>query len=335
MPTHHGQRKSFRDYSRRRYGNPLFNAGGRGARHGRRLENARRYIWLGATALFIALGGWYALWSPFFAIASFDIRGADTATEEAVRGILKERMNGHRLLLLPERNLLLFDANAARDDIKNAFFLEELRIAKKLPRAIVVELKEKPVAGALADGNRFLALDGRGFIIRDLTEQEIVALHDLPPGTSSVPSSALGAESMEVSAPSGSSPSSPASDAPANPNPYPLIVDAEAGDRPPKPGDQALPEGTMELILQANSRLPDICGSPVRWFTVERSVDAVDATIAGDWHVFLGASVPFDTQGERLSLVLKEKVGSRKNELEYVDLRYNERVFFRYRQDAP
>ena len=91
----------------------------------------------------------------------------------------------------------------------------------------------------------------------------------------------------------------------------------------------------MELILQANNRLPDICGSPVRWFTVDRSVDAVDATIAGDWHVFLGASIPFDTQGERLSLVLKEKVGGRKNELEYVDLRYNERIFFRYRQDAP
>ena len=51
--------------------------------------------------------------------------------------------------------------------------------------------------------------------------------------------------------------------------------------------------------------------------------------MVGDWHILLATASPFDVQVERLSIVLKEKIGAKKSVLEYVDLRYNERIFFR------
>ena len=47
-------------------------------------------------------------------------------------------------------------------------------------------------------------------------------------------------------------------------------------------------------------------------------------------HVSLPTLIPFETQATRLSLVLREKIGERRGELEYVDLRYDERIFFRF-----
>jgi hypothetical protein len=52
------------------------------------------------------------------------------------------------------------------------------------------------------------------------------------------------------------------------------------------------------------------------------------------WDAYFTTAIPFDVQGSRLGLILKEKVKDQRSNLQYVDLRYNEKVFFRMR-DLP
>jgi len=298
------------------------------------------------------LGGlWYLIWSPALRIASFDVQGASTPTEEAVRKALDGYADGTTLFVFPRHNILFFSEGAARKEIEKAIFLAGVDIRKKLPGTVVVTVREKTVKAVMERDGRLFALDESGFVIRELSGKELALMGDLPPGLVAVPVEGLGAESVDLAAPPAPPPAPAKTDAkakkdepapakePEKPkNAWPLILDKRSEDGHKdvrKPGAQAFSAPTIALILQANARLPDVAGETVRWFVPDETSDSVDAVMATGWHVYLATAAPFDVQAERLSLILKEKVGARRGALEYVDLRYNERIFFRLKDGTP
>lgn len=360
-PWRHGTRqRRFRDFNRQRYGNPMFpRAGGRllrgrsSARRGPGLAVPKGMIALVALVAALAGGLWYLIWSPALRIASFDVQGASAPTEETVRQALEGYAGGSTLLAFPRRNILFFSEGAARKEIEKAIFLAGVDIRKKLPGTVVVTVREKTVKAVMERDGRLFALDESGFVIRELSGKELALMGDLPPGLVAVPVEGLGAESVDLSAPPPAPAPAPAKTGaaaakkeepapdktPEKPkNAWPLILDKRSEDDHKdvrKPGAQAFSSATIALILQANARLPDVAGEPVRWFIPDETSDSVDAVMAAGWHVYMATATPFDVQAERLSLILKEKVGARRPALEYVDLRYNERIFFRLKDGTP
>ncbi len=338
-------RRFVRDFHRPRYGNPLFRPGGRQRSRfaaGKFLQEARPMFVFGGIALAAVTIAWYVLWSPAFRVAKVEVTGATPATEEAVRAGVDEHMRRRTLLVFPQSNVLLFDAGGAQKDIEKKVYLDGISVRKKLPGTVVVEVKEKTARAVLDSRDRFYALDESGFVVRELSGKEVGMLRDLPPGVGAVSVPGLGAETMEMPvAPIGKDgAAAKKADGPPkeNANPMPLILlEDESGEKQDAatPGTQALPRASLDLVFQAYARMPDIAGAGIRWFTVQKEAETVDATMAGDWHVYLSSAVPFDVQGERLSLVLKEKIGQQKARLEYVDLRYNERIFYRLKDAAP
>lgn len=338
-------RRIVRDFHRPRYGNPLFRPGGRQRSRfaaGKALQEAKPLFVMGGIALAVAGIAWYVLWSPAFRVANVEVTGATPATEEAVRAGVDDHMKRRTLFVFPQSNILLFDAGGAQKDIEKKVYLDGISVRKKLPGTVVVEVKEKTARAALDSRDRFYALDESGFVVRELSGKEIGMLRDLPPGVGAVSVPGLGAETMEVAvAPLGKDgDAAKKADGPPkeNANPMPLILlEDDNGEHKDAsvPGTQALPRASLELIFQAYARMPDLAGAGIRWFTVQKEAETIDATMAGDWHVFLSSAVPFDVQGERLALVLKEKIGLQKSRLEYVDLRYNERIFYRLKDGVP
>ncbi|HTM68182.1 MAG TPA: hypothetical protein VL426_02680 [Candidatus Binatia bacterium] len=363
-PWRHGTRqRKFRDFHRQRYGNPLFpRAAGRLLRGNR--SSLRRSsgggpvpvrLIAGIVALALAAGAaWYVIWSPALRIASFEVQGASGPTEENVRKALEDYASGSTLIF-PRRNILFFGEGAARKAIEKTIYLSGVDIGKKLPGTVIVTVREKTTKAALERDGRLYALDESGFVIRELSGKELSLMGDLPPGLEAVSVQGLGAESMDVAAPPAPAPAPPPAKAapakgkqepavppkepekPAPKNAWPLILDKRTDDAHRDvsiPGSQAFSAATVGLVLQASARLPDVAGEPVRWFTPDETADSVDALMASGWHVYLATASPFDVQAERLSLVLKEKIGARRPALEYVDLRYNERIFFRLKDAA-
>lgn len=338
-------RKFVRDFHRQRYGNPLFpNAAGRLLRAGGRTSKRgagpgpKRLIALALAAVAVAGALWYVFWSQALRITSFELQGASMPTEETVREALEAYADGRTMLVLPRRNILVFDEGAAMTAIEKAIFLEDVDIRKKLPGTVVVTVREKTVKAALERAGRLYALDESGFIVRELSGKEIALMGDLPPGMNAVQVPGLGAESVEVPAAPKNGPDAAKEEAAKeeekkrSKNAWPLVLDrrdetSSKGRR--DPGSQAFSAATIGIILQANARLPDIAGEAVRWFIPDDAADSVDAAMAGEWHVYLATTTPFDVQADRLALVLKEKIGPKRPELEYVDLRYNERIFYR------
>ncbi|KPJ85401.1 hypothetical protein AMJ57_03255 [Parcubacteria bacterium SG8_24] len=334
-------RRSARDFSKKRYGNPLFPQHRRVK--GRAIQDRQRMKRYAGLALMTAVAGllfWYLFWSPTFRIESVEITGGSDETKATIHELIHERMvNRRRALVVSQSNIFVCDRRAIEDDIRSRFYLESLEVRKRLPDTVVIELTERAPVSVLFADDRFLALDGSGFVIRELTEREILSLKDLPPDMVTVLSGELGAEVVEIETERGTvSIARGSADAAAeeNRNPHPLIV-LERGGTPLDrqgfaPGTEAVPGTTLGLIIRAYERLPDITGAGVRWFALPNLSESIDVSMYGGWHVYLSELIPFETQGERLSLIIKEKIGSRMDELEYVDLRYDERIFFRFRQ---
>lgn len=319
-----------RDFHRRKYGNPLFDRPA--SRRSKSRGGGKTGVILLAVLGITLFGGglYYVLWSPALRITSVEITGASPDTETYVRGIFEEQAKGNAALIFPRSNILFFGKERARHAVATSFFFDTLKITKRLPHTLSVQVSEKAMRAALADQGHFYALDDTGRLLRDLTGAEASRIVDLPPDVGTVSSEGLGAEAFDLTKDDAAKTAAlPVRNSAQNRNPFPVILGKKT-----EPGANAVPTATLALILDANARLPDVAAGSVRWFTVQDGADTVDATMDGDWHVLLTTAIPFDIQSERLAVVLREKIGDRKKGLDYVDLRYNERIFFRFK-DQP
>lgn len=286
----------------------------------------------------VVFSAWYLIWSQAFRIKEIVVSGISPAAEQVMREAIGGYLGSRSWFVLPRSNVFVFDRSAAIQAVGKKLFLDRLDLTVKMPGKLTIEAAERPLRAALLTSSRFVALDESGVVLRELAPREVEVLGDLPPNVGSASVSELGSESMDVQPPSAPADKKPAAVVPVqqNANKFPLIIDqfdagSPANER--QPGKTAVSAAGMTLILQANARLPDLSATRVRWFTVMNgdNSETIEATMEGDWTVKMTTLLPFDVQGSRLSLVLKEKIGARKKELEYVDLRFNERIFFRFK----
>ena len=334
---HDKPRRVVRDFHRPRYGNPMFPRSG--ARQQRRPNRPANPWTLRLTAGAFGIAAlWYALWSPAFTITTVTVTGVSPAAEDAIRAGIAQHEKGSTLFVFPNANALVFDQAGALKDISSKVILDRITLRKKLPHTIVVEAAEKIGRAALDEGGRLFALDESGVIVRELSESELNQLAELPPSMDAVQVAGLGAESVPVAGTTTAAPAAlPAEKAPQQGTvPLVMLESLEAGKdaRSTAPGTAIIPTAAMRIVLQAHARLSDIAGARVRWYVVRAASETVEAVMEGDWRVLMSSALPFDAQGERLALVLKEKIGARKPKLEYVDLRYNERIFFRMKGET-
>lgn len=331
MKVYHGKtnRRTIRDYSKRRYGNPMFRQNSRNrTKPGVNVTQVKRIAFAVLAAAALGVLSWYLLWSGTFRIGNIEINGAASDTEAVIRELIEERLDKRRALVLPQASVFMFDTEAAQVDIRGKFYFDKLELRKRLPDSLVIDVSEKQIVAAFLAGTRFMALDDSGFVVRELTERESLMMKELPEGMGAVVTGELGAEAVDIDEISGADVDP--EEIKRNENPTPLILERDPSGNERVPGDNALSQDALALILQAYALLPDVTGSGVRWFSLDPSADTIDVSLKSGWSVYLTTLLPFDVQRERLALVLKEKIGERRAELEYVDLRYDERIFFRF-----
>ena len=345
---------AWRDFGKKRHGNPLFHPPTRPAAYRRRRisHSDWHFPWQGLflVALLAAVGwvAWYFLWSDAFRLKNIQVSGATPEIEAAVDTALRARLAQRAFLVLPEANAMIFSVDGATDDIAKAVYLDKIVIRKKFPDTLTVSVVEKQPAAVLAAQNRLFVLDGEGYVVRELTEGEAIRLGQLPADMSAISTQDLGSEVVDVrdlaTAPADEPAASGgmAAEVPASAKlTWPIVVvdnrDNGKVDRSPepRPGIQAVPPEAMSLILAADPRLPQITGTAVRWFTVRPLAETVEAAFADGWSAYFSTARPFSAQAERLAIILKEKVKDRQAKLSYIDLRFEEKIFLRYREELP
>lgn len=292
-----------RDYSRKAFSNPLFQSS-------RERSPERWRGRLTAFAVVAALVGWiwFVGFSSVFRIDEIEIRGTESVPEWEIRDAVTDALKQRRWLVMPQTSLLIAseaDITAALDE---RYVLESLVISKHPPRKLIIELKERVSAVLLQmpDGRQGL-VDLQGAVTRLYRPEEALEV-----------SKKLGPSIQEQQG--------------APKSRFPVLFD----ERDEK---LVLREEALEPnVVQAAIDLPELFEKRFGRapYYEEARIDGKAAqTIrlrtSEGWSIYLDASQDLEGQLRNAEVVLKTKVGAQRAQLDYIDVRFGEKIFFKLR----
>lgn len=250
-------------------------------------------------ALFIAapaiiVGGFYWLFfSPAFAIEKIEIKTNATPARYKTATAFTQQLNKMRWGVIPQTNMFAFDSRTLENNLADQLTTQQIFTEKIRPHTIAITISETPREILWSSRNKIYALDTHGRILG-------------PPA--------------------------------GNPRPEtPIIYDRSANL--PLRSDQVLtPQQIMfiteimrnNMIKELNSDLIIIAQAKAPDITVRVGGYGTQNQIK--WYVYFNTLYDAHAQLKNLDLTLRHSIPpDRRTDLEYIDLRFGERVYFKYR----
>lgn len=107
----------------------------------------------------------------------------------------------------------------------------------------------------------------------------------------------------------------------------PVLVSAE----PARIGAEAVSQNFRLLFSQASAALAPI-GGPLLWLAVATATpNDVRLGLAEGWEAIVSLGRPVSEWRAALETLLNEEIGNRRASLEYVDLRFGSKIFYKYK----
>jgi len=291
-----------RDYQRKNYSNPFSRKSksgsatrGRGFYYGRRSKSGSLRRKLVIFFLLAATGGWiyFLFYSPYFWIQRIEFSGLEKISEAEIRDIINSQTASRRFLIFQQKNIFLFDEKFALKNINQKYALESIKFDKKLPETLRIEIKEEMPALIWRSGEKYYDMNRGGLIIRELLPGEITQL-------STKPSEAK----------------------------IPVVYDESNEAINIK--DVVLSDTLIQFGIDLYEGLPEKTGIRVLNFKVANRKDAeIKALTNEGWEIYFSSDQNLTLQTEKLYLFLKDKKEDQRKALGYIDLRFEDRVYYK------
>lgn len=297
-------RRVRRDYSRKSFYNPLFSNGReKGSRAWRR--------WLTVGAALLAFGGWiwFAAFSPTFRITDIRIKGEQNLPEWEIRDTVNEALSRRRWFVLPQSSLLVVPESAISAALNDRYVLESLDVTKIPPHTLEITVKERvsAVLMPLPDGSQALiGLDGM-----------VTRLFTAPEALDTVPK--LGPVKEE-------------SGGAAKPPAYPVLYD-DRNEKLTLRQTAVRPEVVKAVIALPKAMNATFGDSPMLGqIHVDGAQSQTLRVITSEgWAIYLDATGDLISQLNDAQTILKTKIGPERHDLDYVDVRFGDKIFFKLR----
>ncbi len=132
------------------------------------LLTSAKFFLLWLIPLTLLLGGVYIfLFSQFFIIDYVDVKNGQGIDASRIRTIIFSQMDEYYVKLIPQKNIYVFDEEAARKKIWDEYALDRLVIEKKLPKTLVVTIEGTPFIAAWLSRGKWYHLNAKGVIARE------------------------------------------------------------------------------------------------------------------------------------------------------------------------
>ncbi|MDD4995486.1 MAG: FtsQ-type POTRA domain-containing protein [Patescibacteria group bacterium] len=168
----HFKKHRLLDHSRRvgRYKNPLF---AQRADQILKLRKVKKRIIIVAVIVAVCALFYFFIIGPYFYISKVSVEGINTIKGQELQKLVEEFLNTRRYLVLPNQNILFMDTGRLRREIGENYVLDDLKIKRKLPNELILQIQERASDSILSIGGNYYYLDSRGIILRRLSEAEI------------------------------------------------------------------------------------------------------------------------------------------------------------------
>jgi len=238
--------------------------------------------------------GWAYLFlkSSYFAIARVDVYGDNEVMKKTVLDSVNLMSSGKKWLLLPKNNIYIFPEKEAEEKIKQQLILENLTITKRYPNSLRVDFKAKKPALQLSSLKWLYVLDAVGEVI-EKRPSDGTASSTLGMAKDGMPVLEGGGNDLEISS---------------------YAIEGEL----------------VQFIIGVFNKLTEKTGVAIKFFSfVADSPSSLKIKTEEGWDIILNTRISADSQIEKLSALLKERDLTDRRNLNYIDLRFGDRIFYK------
>jgi len=289
-----------RSYYKKKYVNPFFKktkggfAGrGRGFYYGAGGGGS----WLSKFILFlviIAAGAffYFIFYSSYFSIKNIKISGLEKINESEIRDIINAQINSRRIFIFKQSNIFIFDEILIKNKIDSKYALNFLKVEKGLPGNLNFEIQEKTPIIIWKTGDKYYFVDKDGIIIREILEGE--------------------SWDSETDRPESK-----------------MAVVFDENNENVAIKETILTVETVQAVAKLQNILFGITGLSISNFRTTKHGEAIKGLTNEGWETYFSATNDLNAQIEKLKLFLGEKKPEDRQSLEYVDLRFPDRIYYK------
>lgn len=261
------------------------------ARHSGKSKIGKFLYWL-VFILFAGAVAYMLFFSPFMAVSRIEARGAETIGNGLIAEKAAAEIAGKYFNFLGKNNFIILPKKRIADALKNEFIkIDTVEMAKKFPDGLEISVKEKRVAVVLCSGDSCFTIDDAGVAY----------------APADFSANRLGE------------------------NELPIIRDES--EKPIEQGGDVLEIGYIDFILDIRNKISSGLDIGLEKEMRVPGIAAGDIRLAATegWRIFLDKNIPAEKEVEMLRISLNKIDAEKRKELDYVDLRINNKVFYKFR----
>lgn len=254
----------------------------------------KRRLSIGLIILVITGGSYFLLYSDYFKIQKIILKGEEKITTQEIESLVNQISNQKRFLIFSQKNIFLFNKNQFKRIISEKYNLQELKILKKLPSKLEIEIKERLPFLVLAQEENLWLLGDKGQILEKIPGEKIIK-NSLP--LVSVSTTPNNLTNLALS-----------------------------------PGQKIFSKERVYFITEIFRKLPSkVENLKIISFKIpDLKESKIIVKTQEEWEIYLDENFTAEEQLNNLYLILREKIKKeeRKN-LKYIDLRFGEKIYYK------
>jgi cell division septal protein FtsQ len=277
------------------------------------------FTWLGAM-----------LCLPYFKIDKIEFTGLNIIKKEELNDFINTKFFGSNKNWWPTGNYFLSNSDKIKREIMNNFAVEDVSVVKVFPDSIKILIKEKTTSIIYDNGRDYVLLDENGNFVKKLKtipENEFVVENLFNSVTSSVTFvTGTVAKSNNLLASTSTTSTTARVHKPnfklieKELGPFPLIYDRRIG----KENKNNLEKEVVSAVLVWQKLLKGGEVGELQYFVLENLAAGLKINTSESWNILININGNYESAFNNLVAVIKEN-----HPIEYVDLRYGERVYWR------
>lgn len=300
-----------------RYSNPYF--------HDRAAPKKSARFYYGLIFLFLSITAWiYFLFaSGVFQITEWEINGLKQYNKQEISTALQNFLRRPKFLVFKYSNIFLFNQDNFKKDLASQFIFKTIEVKKYYPHRIIINTEEKQEKLAIYNKNKIFVLADDGTIIREKEGMDgWYAAGDAANDGMDAASSTASAVDVEKTL----------ADAKIRElSAYPIFYDAyyDAGNS--AIGDLYPAQKVIAIIDTFMEKASSQIGLKIKLAALYKNQINPKIIIytENNWQIYLNSTDDGLKQFYKFYLVFNDKIKDLNKPLEYIDLRFGDRVYIK------
>lgn len=237
----------------------------------------------------------FLFYIPSLRISNISISGLNSDDEVELRAEVISAISARKYLIIPEDHLIFFNKERVKSLLAKKFRVKDYELETDFPSSLKILVTERTTWAVWCPANLVTKPPSGGLVTCLLVDKDGIAF-----------SESLGFSGTAIL----------------------KIIDAREEDFL---GKNILPEESFKKISYIIENVPIKAGEEIGTINIKSSGKTYLLYVKSGWYMLIDDETDAERALENLSLALDSEIKEKRKNLEYIDLRFSDKVFYRYK----